>query len=161
VSECVAAGVADLAHEMGHDVENTVGRPLKNLIDANEQSMRAFAGDAGANMDAAGIRREGFGEFMSGFITNREMLRQTDPDFTRAFVELMNNENPDLLAQLNRLTPPAGLSSRRSVGLVRAATRHPPVGRSDLLGACLGGPSLSCPSSRQVWCHPPRLPTKG
>jgi len=29
--------------------------------------------------------------------------------------------------------PPAGLSSRRSVGLVRAATRHPPVGRSDLL----------------------------
>ena len=65
--------------------------------------MRAFAGDAGANMDAAGIRREGFGEFMSGFITNREMLRQTDPDFTRAFVELMNNENPDLLAQLNRL----------------------------------------------------------
>ena len=51
--------------------------------------------------------------------------------------------------------PLRGLSSRRSVGLVPAVTRDPPVGRSDLLGACLRGRSLSCPSSRQVWCHPP------
>jgi len=29
--------------------------------------------------------------------------------------------------------PSSGLSSRRSVGLVRTAGRHPPVGRSDLL----------------------------
>ena len=88
---------------MGHDVENTVGRPLTNLIDANEQSMRAFVGDAAAEMDPATLRREGFGEFMSGFITNRDTLRQVDPNFTRQFVELMHDENPDLLAQLNRL----------------------------------------------------------
>src|ERR1700712_3316626 len=30
------------------------------------------------------------------------------------------------------------------------------VGRSDLLGACRKGPSLSCPSFRLVWCHPIR-----
>ena len=97
------AGVADLAHEMGHDVENTVGRPLKNLIDNNHESMRAFAGDAGDGMDPATIRREGFGEFMAGFVTNRNTVEQIDPVFVRQFVEMMNNENPELLAQLNRL----------------------------------------------------------
>ena len=36
----------------------------------------------------------------------------------------------------------------------RTLTRHPPVGRSDLLGACPRGPSLSCPPSRLAGCHP-------
>jgi hypothetical protein len=103
LKETGPAGVADLAHEMGHDVENTVGRPLKNLIDANEQSMRAFAGEAGDGMDPAQLRREGFGEFMAGYVTNRNFLEQTDPNFTRQFVDLMQRENPEMLAQLNRL----------------------------------------------------------
>ena len=39
----------------------------------------------------------------------------------------------------------------------RVPTRHLPVGRSDLLGACRRGSSLSCPPSRQGGCLPYRL----
>ena len=55
----------------------------------------------------------------------------------------------------------SGLSLVRSVDLARSPTRHRPVGRSDLIGACLTQ-ARRCPVRRPAGAVSPKpKPTKG
>jgi len=94
-------GVVTWAHEVGHDIENRMGKPVVGLIAANEQSMRAFAGVMGRGLEGRELLSEGFGEFMAAYITNRPRLELIDPTFTKAFREMMAKENPALLKTLD------------------------------------------------------------
>lgn len=94
-------GVATWAHEVGHDIERRMGTPLVDLITTNMASMKAFAGVMGNGLDPRLLAREGFGEFMAGYITNRPNLELKDPVFVKAFRKMMVKENPELLAILD------------------------------------------------------------
>ena len=93
-------GVVTWAHEVGHHVENMTPAVTK-LITDNHQSMKAFAGVMGEGMERAEVNREGFGEFMAGYITNRAILERKDPGFVKKFRDVMTRENPELLAALD------------------------------------------------------------
>ena len=94
-------GVATWAHEVGHDVENRMGKPVRDLTGGNMQSMKAFAGVMGEGLEGPELAREGFGEFMAGYITNRAILERKDPAFVEKFRMMMAKENPELLATLD------------------------------------------------------------
>jgi len=103
--------VATWAHELGHEVENrmqvrdkngtVIKDPVGDLINANPASMKAFAGRMGEGLEGRNLNSEGFGEFMSGYITNRGKLERTDPRFVKDFREMMAREDPELLKTLD------------------------------------------------------------
>lgn len=91
----------DFSHELGHHVENVVGRSLSGLINSNEQVMRTFGGPMVQAMRTAEGVSEGFGEFMASYITNRERAELVAPNFVRQFRDVMERNNPELLAVID------------------------------------------------------------
>lgn len=88
-------------HELGHYIEQAVGRKLSALIDNNPTSMRAVNTIlSGRTPDELG--REGFAEFMAGYITNRSGTTIRAPVFVKEFETLMQKEAPELLNVIER-----------------------------------------------------------
>lgn len=86
------------AHELGHHIENVVGRPISQLIGANEQTMRAFLGPPSQQYPKkAEAVTEGFAEFIASYVTNRNRALQIDPQFVQNFRNTLQQRAPELL----------------------------------------------------------------
>ena len=87
-----------LAHELGHHMEQAMGKPLLELKKrfAAELEPMAYSGAAkGQELT------EGFAEFMRLFATNPLYAERMAPGFDAAFRAMLQQDDPDVLAALS------------------------------------------------------------
>jgi hypothetical protein len=87
-----------LTHELGHHMEQQIGKPLQDLMKAhaNELEPMAYAG-----ADPTVKLEEGFAEFMRTYVTNPAYAERTAPGFHAAFKEVMGSNHGEALAALD------------------------------------------------------------
>ena len=101
LTELGVDGYITFGHEIAHDVEATVGKDMSNLIQTHALSMKNFAGPE-ATGEPAQIAREGFGEFLALYMSERDLAKLKDQNFVREFRDLMEQKAPALLEQIDR-----------------------------------------------------------